>query len=125
MTSSHFAVHPAQELWDDEIVIDSRKAIRNADKLIGEWMHGSRAKMPILTLSPKNGGNFRKVINSDYKANRKGTDKPVAYNAVIEHLENNYKVSRIEVLKLTMSWVYMAATLGLKAQSLSLLIKIF
>jgi DNA polymerase-1 len=89
----------AQELWDDEIVIDSRKAIRNADKLIGEWMHGSRAKMPILTLSPKNGGNFRKVINPDYKANRKGTDKPVAYNAVIEHLENNYKVSRIEGLE--------------------------
>ena len=89
----------AQETWDDEIVIDSRKAIRNADKLIGEWMHGSRAKMPILTLSPKNGGNFRKVINSDYKANRKGTDKPVAYNAVIEHLENNYKVSRIEGLE--------------------------
>jgi len=89
----------AQETWDDETIIDSRKACRNADKLIAEWMHGSRAKSPILTLSPKNGGNFRKVINPDYKANRKGVDKPVAYNTVIKHLEDNYKVSRIDGLE--------------------------
>jgi len=89
----------AQETWDDETIIDSRKACRNADKLIAEWMHGSRAKSPILTLSPTNGGNFRKVINPDYKANRKGVDKPVAYNEVIKHLEDNYKVSRIDGLE--------------------------
>ncbi len=89
----------AQENWDDEIVVDSRKACRNADKLISEWMHGARVKKPILCLSPKNGGNFRKVINPEYKANRKGVDKPVVYNKVIEHLEQNYHVSRIEGLE--------------------------
>ena len=89
----------AQENWDDEVVVDSRKACRNADKLIAEWMHGARVSKPILTLSPKNGGNFRKVINPEYKANRKGMDKPVVYNEVIKHLEDNYKVSRIEGLE--------------------------
>lgn len=89
----------AQETWDEEIVVDSRRACRKADQLIKEWMHGSRAKMPIITLSPKNGGNFRKIINPEYKANRKGTDKPVVYNAVIKHLEKNYKVARIEGLE--------------------------
>lgn len=89
----------AQETWDDDIVVDSRKACRNADNLIREWLAGSRAKVPVLCLSPKDGGNFRKVINPEYKANRKDSGKPVVYNEVIAHLEANYKFCRIEGLE--------------------------
>jgi 5'-3' exonuclease len=88
----------AQETWDDEIVVDSRRACRGADKLIAEWMHGARVSKPILTLSPKDGGNFRKIINPEYKANRKG-EKPQCYSKVIDYLEKNYRVSRIEGLE--------------------------
>ena len=89
----------AQETWDDEVVVDSRKACRNADTLIKQWLHGSRCKKAIICLSPTNGGNFRKVINPEYKMNRKGVEKPTAYKKVIKHLEDNYKVSRIEGLE--------------------------
>jgi 5'-3' exonuclease len=39
--------------------------------------------------------NFRYTIDSEYKANRKGTDKPVHYQAIREYLEKYYNTEVI------------------------------
>jgi|LWDU01.1.fsa_nt_gi 5'-3' exonuclease len=41
-------------------------------------------------------GNFRYTIDSEYKANRKGTDKPVHYQAIRDYLEKHYNTKVIE-----------------------------
>lgn len=87
----------SQEDWDGETIADLNAAIREAVELIDKWTREARCKKPIICLSPKDGSNFRKTLMTDYKTHRK--DKPLCYWELIDYIEKNYKVQRIEGLE--------------------------
>lgn len=77
--------------------VNTKAAIYNAQSMIRTWTKAARAGRAIICLSPRDGLNFRRIINPDYKGGR--PDKPVAYWAVVDWMEDNYKVFRIPGLE--------------------------
>lgn len=65
--------------------------------MIEQWRVKSKQRAVIVCLSPRDGGNFRKRICTYYKAGR--SEKPAAYWPVIEMIEAEFRVQRIEGLE--------------------------
>lgn len=86
--------------WDglgETSVVNMMSAKKNADTMIEEWRRGTGQRQVIVCLSPRDGGNFRKILSPGYKADRK--DKPEGYWELIDYIEENYRVQRIEGLE--------------------------
>lgn len=76
----------------DGKTVDVATALRVARKLIEDWRKLARRPVPIVCLSPRDGTNFRKLIDSDYKSGR--GEKPQVYWDVIDMIEAEYRFYR-------------------------------
>lgn len=93
------AASAEDDFGDGEIIAGPQMACRIADRIIEDWMRQSRCKKAIICFSPRESkSTFRYRIFPDYKANRKGS-KPEVYWDVVDHIEENYKVVRIDGLE--------------------------
>lgn len=94
------AAAKAQEKWSDDLTIaDARLAIREADLIVEDWKRKAKASRVVVCLSDPTKKYFRKVIDKNYKANRKGVSKPVCLDEVVQHLLDKYKVERWDGLE--------------------------
>lgn len=85
--------------WNDGsygLTLNSQQAKNSAQHIIRDWREGSRQLGVVLCWSSEN--NFRKEIDPNYKANRKG-DKPELLNEVTEWMKNNYESYSVERLE--------------------------
>lgn len=76
--------------WGDgeSTVSDFKQAIETADRMVREWAAKIKARCTYVCFSDDI--NYRKTVDSDYKAART-TEKPQAYAAVVEHLKSKFK----------------------------------
>lgn len=81
----------------EEIMFDTEEAMMGAVRLTHRWMKGAGCSHSIVCFSE--GDNFRKLIYPEYKANRKGIEKPKAYAAVKEAIEVEYETWSIPGLE--------------------------
>lgn len=65
------------------------ETLKLTDLILGNILSIVNTNLFIGVLSPSK--NFRYQINPDYKANRKGREKPPFFNEVVEYLKNKYK----------------------------------
>lgn len=81
----------------ETVMFDMDEALRGAHRMIRNWTKGAQCSQSIVCFSE--GKNFRKIIYPDYKANRKGVEKPKAYYDVKAELEIEHEVWAIEGLE--------------------------
>lgn len=80
-----------------EVMFDVEEATSGAMRMIRNWTKMAGCSHPIVCFSE--GSNFRKKIYPEYKANRKGVEKPKAYYDVKEAVEVEHEVWAIEGLE--------------------------
>ena len=84
----------SQEDWGDGLVTaDEYAAAERALDMAEQWRKKAKCDELVMCLSDRNGANFRKKICPEYKAHR--GEKPKAYSAVIEAIEDELPVVRI------------------------------
>jgi 5'-3' exonuclease len=69
-------------------------ALHSVKVYINGMIKKTKADKSRLFLTGK--GNFRNTVDSEYKANRKGTAKPIHYQAIRDYMVNHLKAEMIE-----------------------------
>lgn len=82
---------------EDGKTVNTAAALSFARRAIEDWRKLSRTPVPVICLSPRDGTNFRKLIDDSYKAGR--GDKPAAYWPVVDMIEREYKTWRVPYLE--------------------------
>lgn len=87
--------------WEDgegpQPLADIPGAIDTAIHLVHEWTRLAGAKSATVCFSPRDGSNFRKLIEPSYKAGR--PEKPPGYWEVVDAVEAAFKFYRIDGLE--------------------------
>ena len=81
-------IHWGDDIWS--LHVDAREAKQRLDSDIADWKMLLRADEVIVALSCKTEEGFRRGICPTYKSNRKGVRKPVAHQALREHMIEAY-----------------------------------
>jgi len=93
------AISAEDDFGDGDIIATPELACPVADRIIEDWMRQSRCKKAIICLSPRESkSTFRYKLLDSYKGTRKGS-KPQVYWEVVDYIEQNYKVARIDGLE--------------------------
>jgi DNA polymerase-1 len=80
--------------WDNGIwsyTADEMEAFDTADALLCDWAEELDADEDDVILCFSSPTNFRKTLYPDYKANRKGTRKPLVFSILRDYLAANYE----------------------------------
>lgn len=78
--------------FDTDVVaawVDIRSAQQTIKSAIEDIVHSTATKIPVICLTSPN--NFRKEILPTYKANRKGTRKPIGFGPLRKWIKKEYK----------------------------------
>ena len=81
----------------DGKTVNTAAALSFARRAIEDWRKLARTPGVVVCLSPRDGTNFRKLIDDNYKAGR--GDKPAAYGAVVDMIEREYRFWRVPYLE--------------------------
>ena len=81
----------------DQVMYDTEEAIQGAMRLTNRWTKEAGCSSAIVCFSE--GENFRKLIYPEYKANRKGVEKPKAFYDVRDSFDAEYETWSIPGLE--------------------------
>ena len=80
--------------FDGEKICADANVARSIDTMVQSWQTMAKAGSSIVCLSDASHKYFRHIIYPQYKANRKGSARPVGLEYAIKYLEDNYKIAR-------------------------------
>lgn len=86
--------------WEEDLWVlysDASECRQRFDVRIRHFMEDLEATHVVIALSDTN--NFRKDVYPDYKSNRKGKRKPLAYKPLLEYISSAYRTEIIPSLE--------------------------
>lgn len=86
--------------WDDQhhtLYSDRAECIQSFERFVAKVERDLSTDNVIIAFSDSS--NFRKEIYSDYKGNRKGNRKPLAYKSLVDHIKNTYNTKQMNNLE--------------------------